>query len=78
MTFNDLVLSSPGLPCETAPEVFFPDDQQYVQEAISYAKLLCDRCDIRIQCLTYALESREIYGIWGQTTPAERKRILAF
>lgn len=41
----------------------------------SRAKLLCDECPVRPQCLDYALTAGEPYGIWGGLTPTERRRV---
>ena len=40
------------------------------------AKFLCAQCDVRDECLEFALEIRERYGIWGGKTETERRRIL--
>lgn len=40
------------------------------------AKSICDRCDVRQECLEYALATREPYGIWGGLTEIERKARL--
>lgn len=40
------------------------------------AKDICASCDVRTNCLTYALDNQEVYGIWGGTTPWERLKTL--
>ncbi len=40
------------------------------------AKLICRGCAVRPDCLSYALETREPYGIWGGLTEVERKARL--
>lgn len=41
---------------------FFPDDNHRdVSEAIKF----CGRCPVRTQCLTYAIENEEVWGVWG-------------
>ncbi len=37
------------------------------------AKSICARCEVRAECLAYALATREPYGIWGGLTELERK-----
>ncbi len=37
------------------------------------AKSICARCEVRPECLAYALATRESYGIWGGLTELERK-----
>lgn len=36
------------------------------------AKAVCAGCTVREQCLAYALDSAEPYGIWGGLTARER------
>lgn len=38
------------------------------------AKLVCESCSIREECLTWALH-HEVYGIWGGTTPPQREKM---
>lgn len=40
------------------------------------AKSICETCAVREECLEYALETREPYGIWGGLTEVERKARL--
>lgn len=49
----------------------FGDTSDYYSEA----KSICDVCPIKDQCLTYALEQKERFGMWGGTTPIERRRV---
>lgn len=60
-----------ALCAETDPEIFFPEKGQSSREA----KLICGQCDVRAQCLDYALEDRDLLGVWGGTAPREREEI---
>ncbi len=40
------------------------------------AKAVCASCDVRAQCLQYALEHGERYGIWGGLSEKERRRLV--
>lgn len=40
------------------------------------AKAICMTCDVREECLEYALATREPYGIWGGLTEIERRARL--
>jgi WhiB family transcriptional regulator, redox-sensing transcriptional regulator len=40
------------------------------------AKGICSICDVRRECLDYALATKEPYGIWGGLTEIERKARL--
>lgn len=37
------------------------------------AKRICATCVVRAECLEYALQTKEPYGIWGGLTELERK-----
>jgi WhiB family redox-sensing transcriptional regulator len=37
------------------------------------AKSICNVCPVNMECLEYALEIREPYGIWGGLTETERR-----
>ncbi len=37
------------------------------------AKSICKVCPVNMECLAYALEIREPYGIWGGLTETERR-----
>lgn len=39
------------------------------------AKQVCLRCDVREQCLQYALDHQERFGIWGGLSERERRRL---
>ena len=57
------------------PEIFFPIKKS--QKAAKAAKELCKRCVSRDDCLAYALEHEEPFGVWGGLTEDERKRLLS-
>jgi hypothetical protein len=64
-----------GVPCEKYPHLFYPEDFPDPEQRIlagKAAKALCHSCPIIEQCFEYALSTRQAYGIWGGTTPAER------
>lgn len=37
------------------------------------AKIICSTCDVKQECLDYALQANETYGIWGGLTEVELK-----
>jgi WhiB family redox-sensing transcriptional regulator len=61
--------------CTSYDDALFYDS--YGRDGIALAKKICRRCPVARECLTYALEHREPYGIWGGTTPKERFAMLA-
>jgi WhiB family redox-sensing transcriptional regulator len=44
-----------------------------LEESVERAKTICKSCPVLNQCREYALRSAEPYGVWGATTPRERK-----
>lgn len=53
------------------PDIFFPTRGEDVRPA----KRVCAGCPVRQQCLDYALDNQEKYGIWGGTGERERRRL---
>ncbi len=41
------------------------------------AKSICSVCPVKGPCLSYAMQIREPYGIWGGLTEAERHQVMA-
>lgn len=63
---------------ELALDVFYgPDSERGGRRARSEkrAKTICRGCPVVRDCLEHALMWPEPYGIWGATTPAERRRM---
>ncbi len=60
-----------GLCPQTDPEAFFPEKGGSTREA----KKICKLCPSKADCLSWALERREQYGIWGGLSERERRRI---
>ena len=57
---------------QTDPEAFFPEKGGSTREA----KRICGRCDVKTECLEYALTYRIDHGVWGGCSERERRRIL--
>jgi WhiB family redox-sensing transcriptional regulator len=53
------------------PALFFPERGASTREA----KDTCRACPVRMECLEYALERGEKFGIWGGLSERERRRI---
>lgn len=60
-----------ALCAQTDPEAFFPEKGGSTREA----KRICRACVVRDQCLEYALEHDERFGIWGGLSERERRRV---
>ena len=56
------------------PELFFPIGTTGAAVAeIQRAKAVCARCSVQRPCLTYALVTRQEFGIWGGHDENERR-----
>ena len=53
------------------PDLFFPERGASTKEA----KEVCRGCVVRDDCLEYALQNGEKFGIWGGMSERERRRI---
>jgi len=60
-----------ALCAQTDPEAFFPEKGGSTREA----KKVCLSCDVRSECLEYALANDERFGIWGGLSERERRRL---
>lgn len=54
------------------PAVFFPD----VGGNADAARAICNTCPITEQCLQWAIDNREKYGVWGGLVEEERRRLI--
>jgi WhiB family redox-sensing transcriptional regulator len=60
-----------ALCAQTDPEAFFPEKGGSTREA----KKVCSGCDVRAECLEYALANDERFGIWGGLSERERRKL---
>lgn len=54
------------------------DSEQFYPEkgrVSNAAKKVCLMCDVREECLEYALDNRERFGIWGGVSERDRRKI---
>ena len=52
-----------------------PGWQERALCAQTEAKRICTTCEVRAECLEYALEHDERFGIWGGLSERERRRL---
>ena len=69
----------PGMSWETGarcneydPEIFFDPRVRFERKA----KSICGRCQVRTDCLSYALASGVEFGVWGGLNGKERRALL--
>lgn len=58
------------------PGLFFTeqdDDGTGTYANSKHAKDVCRQCPVRLECLVTAYDNKEEFGIWGGTTPGERR-----
>ena len=60
-----------ALCAQTDPEAFFPEKGGSTREA----KRVCTGCEVRAECLEYALANDERFGIWGGLSERERRKL---
>ena len=52
-------------------DIFFPEKGESGREA----KAVCARCEVRAECLAYALAHGERHGVWGGKGERARQRM---
>jgi len=58
------------------PELFFPAGETGpAAEQIRQAKRVCASCEVQDDCLTYAVETNQVAGVWGGLTEDERRPV---
>ena len=61
---------------EVDPELWFPGKGEPTRDAVK----ICGGCEVKVECLEYALSHRQDigrHGVWGGTTERQRRRIWA-
>lgn len=66
-----LAWQADALCAQTDPEAFFPEKGGSTREA----KRICEGCEVRSECLDFALANDERFGIWGGLSERERRRL---
>ena len=57
-------------------DYFFPDTKRELSQRIKFLQELCAQCPHRKQCLKFAVDNHIIEGVWGGTTPNQRKKLI--
>ena len=61
-----------ALCAQTDPELFFPEKGCGARPA----KRICRACEVRAECLDYALNAGDrLYGVWGGMSERERRQL---
>jgi len=58
------------------PELFFPiGTTGPAALQVEEAKAVCQRCEVRVECLGWALETGQDAGVWGGLSEDERRAL---
>lgn len=68
---NALSWQVDALCAQTDPEAFFPEKGGSTRDA----KKICTTCEVKSECLEYALQNDERFGIWGGLSERERRKL---
>ena len=68
---GELAWQVDALCAQTDPEAFFPEKGGSTRDA----KRVCAACLVRQDCLDYAMDNDERFGIWGGLSEQERRRL---
>lgn len=52
-------------------ELWYPEKGESTQPA----KKICAHCPVVAECLEYALKNKERFGVWGNTSERERRKL---
>jgi len=69
---DDSAWRTRGLCNSVDPETFFPAPSEPADTALD----LCRSCAVQGSCLAWALDFGDCHGVWGATTPRERRAML--
>ena len=56
------------------PDSWFPN-MSSSRKGLAEARKICKTCPVMVQCREWAIEMYEDFGLWGNTTPRQRRRI---
>jgi WhiB family redox-sensing transcriptional regulator len=65
MTNPARACAAPGI----NPDLFFPDRGDNPKPA----QKICRKCPLRAECADWAIETGQAHGVWGGTTPPQRR-----
>lgn len=68
---GELAWQVDALCAQTDPEAFFPEKGGSTRDA----KKVCGACNVKQECLDYALGNDERFGIWGGLSERERRKL---
>jgi WhiB family redox-sensing transcriptional regulator len=82
LDLHEAITDLGGVECEKVPEIFFPEDlgpagdSRLKRQAVETARQICMECPVMDKCLKVGMF--EEHGIWGGSTPEQRRRIRKY
>lgn len=70
---DPLAWQADALCAQVGTELFFPEQGGSSQDA----KRICAACDVRAQCLQYAIDHEERWGMWGGVSERNLRKLIA-
>lgn len=68
---DDLAWQEQALCAQADPEAWFPEKGGTARPA----KAICVNCEVREECLQYALDNDERFGVWGGVSERDRRKM---
>jgi len=67
--YSDLSWHDKAL-CKGSTDIFFPERGE--NSDVHQAKLICQRCQVSVPCLNYAIDNNIKHGVWGGYSRKQR------
>lgn len=66
--------------CQDGGTNFFTEDLEHLSKedqalAQIQAQVVCSACPVTLECLDYAIETKQMFGVWGMHSPADRRNL---
>jgi len=75
-TTDDTDWRTHGACISADPELFFPISSSGAsRRQEKRAKAICAGCPVKAECLAFALETRQVHGVWGGLGEEELRRL---
>ena len=63
---------------QAEPDLFFPISSSAMNVGqVAAAKEICSGCLVRRECLDFAVQTRQLHGVWGGMTEEERVPVIS-
>lgn len=77
LSFDGTLPDLPRAACKDAeipPDSWFPNESA-PRSMLVQARKICRTCPVMVECREWATEMYIDFGLWGDTTPRERRRL---